>query len=351
MRVIKRANHVMQKFSRSIVTHRHSRTLDKVTAAKHGEAFRTKQTLTAPDNGYTYAAQLDGEDCYLSGKGPKGQGRLRADIVWGSGKNGMTFMSRDKAEAWVELRTSYYTRTKKWDYTPQQLPGQHLDRPAGVILTGADLQSCLYCHVTVLRENQDGSPDIGQTSFGVGCEKCHGAGKAHITQFQTGAKAQQANAVMEDLGKASPQRITAICGACHRDTSNANIGDPQVERNLPRFQGVALALSQCYQKSGQLSCISCHNSHTDADADAAKSDRVCQSCHTTGAKQPQKTAPLKTCPVNPTNNCSHCHMPRQRITSIPYVAYNNHWIKVWDRQKNKISDASSRSSTASRSTQ
>lgn len=310
---------------------RHAQTLSRVTVAQHGDAFRNTQKLTDAQNGYTYSTSADAQGCYLSGKGPKGQGQLKADFVWGSGKNAMTFMSRDKADAWVELRTSYYTRKKKWDYTPQQLPGQPLDRPAGLTLREEALQSCLYCHVTVLREHEDKSPDIERTSFGVGCEKCHGAGKAHIDYFRTGgSEAKLAVATMEDLGKASPDRINDICGACHRTNANASVGETHVERNLPRFQGVALARSLCYQKSNTLSCITCHNPHTDADKERTSSDKACLSCHDNTKKHEKQTS-VKFCPVNRTGRCSECHMPQQRVSSIPFVRYSNHWIKVWNK--------------------
>jgi hypothetical protein len=109
-----------------------------------------------------------------------------------------------------------------------------------------------------------------------------------------------------------------------------------VEHDLARFEGVALARSACYLKSGALSCTTCHDPHTDADPVPAHTDRICLNCHAGPGKFTAPTsAQGQVCPVNARSGCTSCHMPRQAISGIPYARFTQHWIKVWETKKEK----------------
>lgn len=312
---------------------RHARTLRRVSVAQDGAAFRLKQTVNDPLSGYSYQPDVENGRCIIKGRRPLGRGSLPADFVMGSGRNGQTYFSSVQRDAWVVLRISYYNKARRWDFTPAQKPGQQLaQQPGGTLKVGSDLVGCLLCHVTVLRAGAVG-PDIQRSQIGIGCERCHGPGRAHVEQGRP----------MERLGAASPDRINKLCGACHHDATNSPLDDPRTQNGMARFEGVALPLSKCYQVSKTLSCNTCHNPHTNADPDPKRNDAKCLGCHTSApARHPHKansaTAAASkvsmarvSCPVNPKSGCVHCHMPSQSIATIPHAKYRNHWIKVWTK--------------------
>ena len=86
---------------------------------------------------------------------------------------------------------------------------------------------------------------------GVTCERCHGPGAAHV------AKPSTANIV---------KSRQARCAVLRRMPSSRC----QTRRSgSVRFQPVGLTASRCFQASGTLSCVTCHNPHADASQDAA----------------------------------------------------------------------------------
>ena len=367
---------------------RHAHTLRAVTLTQDGSNFRTTQAITDASLHYTYTLAVAKGKCVLRGRNARGQGDLSADYVMGSGHNAYTYLNRDDSKGWVELRVSYYPKSHRWDYTPSQLPGTQLSRAAGRVQSKAMLTSCLLCHTTVLRatsqtiptanptnmsqtsanglldaSGDDPMPDIAASRLGVGCERCHGPGRAHVKLVtQAGraafspsdsARSGQHNAYgMEDLHRASPERINTICGYCHRTAENAPESDPHTETNISRFQGVALSRSACYQKSGALSCLTCHDAHSNANPSLSRNDAICLRCHTTAAGDHSNVqtasqmaasavqrVPGKVCPINTHSGCTTCHMPKASGI-MPYSLFTNHWIKVWpsgSQQSSKFS--------------
>ncbi|MCW3098335.1 MAG: hypothetical protein JWL77_3953 [Chthonomonadaceae bacterium] len=311
---------------------RHAGTLRAVTVKEDGSYFHSAQKLVDKTIPATYSTLVKGGECLMHMDSTAGKGDVPATWAIGSGKNARTFLSRATPGDWAVLRLTYYTGAKRWNYTPAQEPGADLPTVAGKIQTEAEVVNCLSCHVTVMRAGT-GEPDMTRTQPGVGCERCHGPGKAHVDSFRKGA-VKSATPTMENLHTATPAYINKLCGACHRDETNSQAGDPHVEHDLARFEGVALARSACYLKSGALSCTTCHDPHHDADPVPAHTDRICLNCHAGPGKA---TAPVsaqgRICPVNPTTGCTPCHMPRQAISGIPYARFTQHWIKVWDNKK------------------
>jgi hypothetical protein len=307
---------------------RHNDTLRATTAKVDGSYFKSSQKLVDKTIPATYSTVVKDGICQMHMESQYGNGDVPANWAIGSGKNARTFLSRVEKANWAVLRLTYYTGAKRWNYTPAQAPGADLTTVAGKLQSEAEVVNCLSCHVTVMRTG-DGEPDMTHTQPGVGCERCHGPGKAHVDSFKPGA-VKTAAATMEKLHTATPAYINKLCGACHRDDTNSQAGDPHVEHDLARFEGVALARSPCYIKSGALSCTTCHDPHSDADPVPANTDRVCLSCHAGPTKSTAAvSAQGRLCPVNPRTGCTPCHMPRQSIAGIPYARFTQHLIKVW----------------------
>lgn len=299
---------------------RHSGTLRRVRV--EGPLFANGNVVVDPRQGLRYHPVLAGGRGTIEVSDGRRSGRIAADYVLGTGRNAMTFLSGVGTEACYKLRLTYYTQPKKWDFTPSELPGDPISAPPGVLQTGRELDACLLCHATTLVRDVYGLR-LRESRFGVGCERCHGPGKPHVEAVES----TRTDPHIERLGRAVPARINELCGTCHHTSKSLTTDSARTERNLPRFQGLALERSACYRKSGTLSCVTCHNPHRDAAAGAAGYDTHCLSCHQPSPGQPQN----KPCPINPRSGCTACHMPAQRIAGIPFTTYHTHWIRVWAR--------------------
>ena len=318
---------------KTYATSRHARTLRPVRAAEHGAWFRSAHAVKDAALGYTYLPGVASGRCVIAGRSAGGADVLAADYVMGAGRNALTFFSAERPDAWVDMRISYYTRQHKWDFTPGQRPGDRFfTRAAGITQEGTRLRACLSCHVTYLRAGAEG-PDIGNSHIGIGCERCHGPGRAHINAVERAQKGGgRISLAMEAYNRATPERIDVLCGQCHHNASNSVPGDPKTENGLPRFEGVALVRSKCFQASRTLSCITCHDPHKDAGSESGEYVRQCLTCHApTAALHGSAARGGKVCPVNPVTGCIPCHMPAQTIATIPHAKYHNHWIKVWKK--------------------
>ena len=319
---------------RAFAETRHARTLRPVHLNEQRPFFEHANTVKDPVLQYSYQPLVSSGRCVVAGESGSRRGILSADYVIGTGRNARTYFCAERPDSWVDLRVSYYSEVGRWDYTPGQRPGDRLFvRAAGLTQEGPMLPACLNCHVTYLRAGNIG-PDIANSHIGIGCERCHGPGRAHVEAV--GRKKMSAGPpwlAMEKYAKATPQRINSLCGQCHHDEGNSKDGDAKTEKGLARFEGVALVRSKCFQESRALSCITCHDPHRDVSSDTASNVKRCLTCHSTVADNPARpaTAHGKICPVNRTSGCIGCHMPAQKIATIPYAKYHNHLIKVWKR--------------------
>jgi tetratricopeptide (TPR) repeat protein len=87
-----------------------------------------------------------------------------------------------------------------------------------------------------------------------------------------------------------------------------------------------MTLSKCYRaSSGRLSCITCHDPHTEPTRDEAPAYFAgkCITCHTNqSCKLPLATRMNS----QPANNCIACHMPKRDIEVISHSSATNHRI-------------------------
>jgi hypothetical protein len=288
---------------------RHARTLRPMRRERLPRGFPRTERFTDPETGVEYTLAERQGRFILAASGPAGHGARAIDYLLGSGKTGMTFVSRDGPRAIRELRMSYFPARRAWEVTPGQR-GPDAD-PIGAQHEGTMAQRCLACHATVLPVSRL-APE--ERFLGVGCEACHGAGQAHVTA----ARAGQPSRGMERLGSWGAARLNHLCGECHRSEQEIDPLDEGAMAQTQRFQPYGLMKSACFRRSeDRLSCLSCHNPHQDAAREAASYERACRSCHTPGAT---------VCPVNARDGCIGCHMPRREVTRG--VSMADHWIRV-----------------------
>jgi hypothetical protein len=77
--------------------------------------------------------------------------------------------------------------------------------------------------------------------------------------------------------------------------------------------------------AGQLSCLTCHDPHGDAETSPTYYNRRCLSCHSVAAKPARFRVIV--CPTGVRGDCVACHMPRDS-KSMLYVTFTDHRIRV-----------------------
>lgn len=241
-----------------------------------------------------------------------------------------------------------------WDARPEAdggqrwihlYPDEQIDAADPLHWTGPYQQwnsRCADCHSTGLERGFDPkslSFDTRWAEINVGCEACHGPGKAHVEAVRTGQikplpidpgkRGQWAFAAGESIahrvGETTVEKQLAVCGPCHsRRTNYADVG------KAPAFEDAhlpALLEPGLYQPDGQIldevfvygsftqsrmyqrgvTCSDCHDPHSQQLH--AEGNGVCAQCH----------LPSKYDQVShhhhedgtPGAQCAACHMPQR----------------------------------------
>jgi hypothetical protein len=331
---------------------RHAATLHPMLAGHLPAPFPDQFRFRDRTTGLQYALERRGGR-YLFEVPSSGEAEP-AEFAFGSGKTGITLVSRAEGGAIREFRMSYFPSRRRWEVTPGQR-GTPAD-PLGRLQNREMAQRCFGCHSTVIAASQA----IPERQFmGVGCEACHGPGRRHIAAVQRGDPTPH----IENPGRWNGQRVNALCGRCHRSEQELDPLDTFALSQTQRFQPLGLAKSACFRQSaGRLSCVTCHDAHENASLDTSHYEAVCLSCHggkasaqaysvsriaypaksTAGLPlpNPQYVHPLRgyprttpqrpsigrPCPVNPRSGCIGCHMPNREV--VRGISMADHWIRV-----------------------
>lgn len=242
----------------------------------------------------------------------------------------------------IESPITWYTNQSRYAMSPGY------DRVAhGSFERIADL-NCLLCHAGEVGAAGGNTfkPTIHQQT--IGCESCHGPGEVHLSRHQDKSSSQNHQ---PDSSIVNPRRLTreaseSVCANCHlRGTAAVTqpgktmtsfrpgllLQDCRVDYQLAENDGgmkvvghvEQMHLSQCYVKSGTMTCTTCHDPHSMtpmAERRQAYMD-ACIKCHQAGCSSPPEPRLTKV----PDNNCVTCHMP-QSPTDIPHFAFTHHRI-------------------------
>ena len=341
----------------------HSEIYRSLIASKHATTFSRAQDLDKlplpsnpmPDPGNPQVThdfkRLDGSLQVETRAGAEIQ-RAVIDYAFGSRDHFMTFVGRDDHGRSRMLRMSHYQspRGSGWDLStglPQRPENPH-EYLGTTLLEGDGVRRCLFCHTTNFRAVLDqAGPEAADLA--IGCEKCHGPGGHHVAAAEAG---------FPDLAILNPGRlpgpaVNKTCGQCHDLHDTSVISAPRTDPVWYRFQSLALTWSRCYTESeGNLSCVTCHDPHTDGKTSAASQEAKCLSCHGSrrptrstahapppappwrdeplAAERPRPSKARTTCPVDPAKGCIKCHMPSAWQQST-HSFKTDHFIRVRDR--------------------
>lgn len=249
----------------------------------------------------------------------------------GSGRRGRTYVF-ERDNFFFEAPINWYADRKLYDMAPAY--GDSRQIPLNLPL----YFSCLECHTSGMSAPRQGTenqyPIPPFTQDGVGCERCHGPGGAHLK-----------GGPIVNPAKLSAERRDSVCMQCHlegnvaierhgRHVYDFRPGDP-LDDYVRHYvltgidstslgansQFEALAQSACKKKSGDsMSCMSCHNPHESPAPEqrAAYFREKCLACH--GNAFAARHHPEKL-------DCIACHMPASLSADISHTEVTDHRIR------------------------
>jgi hypothetical protein len=193
----------------------------------------------------------------------------------------------------------------------------------GQDMTGTD--ACAKCHAKQKAlydthshsKMKEGGVEKG---IGIGCETCHGPGKAHsdigLADLQ---KLKKEKGDMKIRGKAE-NKNNAFCLECHSKKGQDNIQLASDYLILPLQEVTEISKSK--KAAMKMTCGMCHDQHgTSKEQKSMK--RQCLDCH----KGKVYGKPVKIKAMSKLS-CESCHMP--------YAITGNHDEKIQDYQKGSI---------------
>jgi hypothetical protein len=290
-------------------------------------------SFTSPENEFVYNAadkvvmEQKGNDFYQTEyKNNVKAASYKFDISVGSGRKAQTYLFK-KGDEIHQLPVSYFVPSASWANSP----GFFSDRP----YFDRNIPSgCFGCHASAANVEvvQTGGVQLsekfisGGMLLGIDCERCHGPAKEHV-DYHTEHPGEKIGKYITDIRTLSRNQKMDMCGVCHsgikkaiQPVSNFKPGDkledfyypsglrPDVESiDVHGTQVQFIMASQCYIKSNNLTCTSCHDPHQKESSDLALFSQRCMNCHTEANHNFCKMAPQLGEAIKA--NCIDCHMP------------------------------------------
>lgn len=211
---------------------------------------------------------------------------------------------------------------------------------------------CMNCHNMFPQFDTTSENRFTTVKRGIECERCHGAGEAHVNEKLKGIVVDISKET--DYSIVNPKKLprdlqVELCQRCHlQGISVLNEGKtffdfkPGQPLNsvmnvfMPRYEGGEekfimashadrMKQSKCYVKS-QMTCLTCHNPHVSVKVTPpAQFNAACISCHPAGEQGCQLSIALR---EKENDNCFKCHMPVSETLDIPHVTVHDHRIQV-----------------------
>jgi hypothetical protein len=296
------------------------------TRASSSELLRNHPQLGFSLGEYKYELVTKNGQSLLSVS--SGAGKITRSLEWalGNGSFGQSYVYRENGK-YYEGQLSFYTASNGLDITTGHSLGipQNLEMAAGGYTPPASIRQCLGCHSTASTTSDRFDPD--QSVMGVTCEACHGPGLQHVVLMTSGA--QDAKGSIMNPAHLDPVASVDFCGACHRTSADAVLqGLSKMGILNVRLQPYRLEKSKCWGNGdSRLTCIACHDPHTEVKRDSQFYDGKCLRCHAAGPSMKlAANHPGKPCKVS-TNDCVTCHMPKIAVPGT-HSNFTDHWIRI-----------------------
>jgi Zn finger protein HypA/HybF involved in hydrogenase expression len=253
--------------------------------------------------------------------------------AFGQGKAGQTYVFKLN-DSFYESRLSYYREIDGLDYTIgyERKPPPSLDEALGRQISADEARTCFQCHGTAAVNGRN--LELEHLVPGVSCESCHGPGRAHIAAMQ--ARDLDHKHIFNPASLSPDELSQEFCGSCHRSAEQVLSNRSLQGLHSVRFQPYRLFTSKGHEPfDARLSCVACHEPHSNPHQDAAYYDAKCLACH---RSQASLTAPqvaqaeaaaernAKPCPVAP-KACASCHMPKVELPGS-HFKFTDHRIRI-----------------------
>ena len=287
-------------------------------------------------------------------------GELPVCYVMGSGAFAKAYALVD-GDYLLQSPVTWYSLVEEYGMAPGY------DQPNHFGLTRVMSDKCIYCHAGLVSFPNQTSQKRMIHELAIGCERCHGPGKAHTDLYR-----ELADGDLSDSSKPNDTKIVnpsdlsreqaeSICAQCHLagdiivQAPGSQAWDFQPGQLLAEnrlhyktdqlgdlsdvFSGHfdQMWQSACYLNSETLTCITCHDSHPEG----AVEDRVsmrreqCKVCH-----QPNQGCglPLEQRLEKAEDNCIECHMPSLE-TKVPHASTTSHLVAVYENGRPRDIDS------------
>lgn len=265
----------------------------------------------------------------------------------GSGNRGRSYII-DRGGLLFQSPITWYSQAGRWDLSPGYLEERHERFGRRIV------DRCISCHAGRAAPDPQWA-DRFQTppiiEFGIGCERCHGPGEAHVAWHIAAETPAGADPIVNPA-RLEPPRRESVCNQCHLHGDaeilrygrtdfdfrpGMNLGEvwSMVMSNL-RAEGGApteavsqvqqMLDSKCARRSeGRLGCVSCHDPHC-APPDSEKLSffrKKCLACHV----ESDCLEPIENRRRPPVEDfCTACHMPQLSTTDVPHATQTDHRI-------------------------
>jgi tetratricopeptide (TPR) repeat protein/nitrate/TMAO reductase-like tetraheme cytochrome c subunit len=188
--------------------------------------------------------------------------------------------------------------------------------------------NCAYCHMTEYHKEYDVDENVYNRQWshmGITCAQCHPGMDVHMDQIRNGN-----NAFVESL---SPQQIMETCATCHaRREELTKEGFLPGDEFEDHYELMLASVPGIYHPDGQVigenyvygsltmskmghagvTCMDCHDPHTNGHILPFENNALCMRCHGSGLNDAPKINPTAHShhPAESTGNrCVECHMP------------------------------------------
>ena len=308
--------------------------------------------FTHSRTGQRYRLYRKNEALWFEQRGRDGDHALTLRVDWaiGSGHRAQSFVHRTEAGELYQLPVTWYAESQRLAASPGYESANHPGVERRIT------QGCMFCH-NAYPDAPGGSdsalsPDLFPPSLpeGIGCQRCHGPGAAHVRKVLGGAPLAEIRSSIVQPGKLDWPERNAVCFQCHLLPAVEVIGPRRIDRGyysfrpgealtdyqLPvdttdarlsrdeRFQinhhAYRMMRSACYVESdAQMGCTSCHDPHVRRVGASARGwyrDR-CLACH--------ENLP-RTHGGGGERDCIACHMAKRRTQDVVEATMTDHRI-------------------------